>query len=371
MSHQFRSAVKISVKSLGVGYLSIQILPDEKPLWSFVRGAFIAPRSTNFRDRIAQRFGPRLRRLVAIALSIAVLYTSGCVADDEVDKATTQFVQASTTLTQGYQALLTNANTIEADNYIDNQIFAGAQIDSVGLSGSAVITTNEIQLRTAALKALTDYTTTLATLAANKPDAQIQADAATASSSLKTLTTDATNVFDKPAKGAKTPDFASPVSDAVTAIGDVLKLIEDHRAASAIRASIEQNDTKISPLYSVIEQESSYYFDRETATTNLYGVALFSTYDKIRKTGNPAELMQMGDRFKEYEKDSAALIASDPTGATNAFEKAHIALVKLITAKPGDKKTSLATLIAEVKSFAAEVKAPSKGSNSPSGATSN
>jgi hypothetical protein len=297
---------------------------------------------------------------------ITVLCISGCIGDDEIDKATTQFIQASSTLTQAYRTLLTNANTIEADNYVDKQIFAGAEINSVGIDASAVITPSEIQLRTAALNALTDYNAALATLAANKPAAQVRADAATASASLKTLTTDATSVFDKPARGAKTPDFASPVSDAVTAIGDVLKLIEIHRAASAIRASIQQNDAKITPLYHVIEMESAYYFDRETTATHLRGETLFPTYAKIRVTGSPAELMQMGDRFKEYEKDTAALSASDPTQSINAFENAHVALVNLITAKPRDKKKSLAALIAEVRSLAAEVKAPSKSANSTS-----
>jgi hypothetical protein len=309
---------------------------------------------------------------MSVVVAVAVFFClSGCVADDQVDKMTAQFVQASTTLTQAYQTLLTNANSVEAENYIDGQLFAGKEITSVGLNDSALIRPDEIKLRTAALKALTDYTTALAALAANKPAVQIQSDAAKANTSLKTLTTDATGVFAKPAKGGKAPDFAGPISEAVAAISDVLKLIEDHRAASAIRASIEKNDAKITPLYKVIEQESTDYFQRQTVTTHQYGLMLFSTYDEVRKTPNSVELLQIGDRIKQYEKDSAALSVSDPTQAINAFEKSHLAVVNFITAKPSDKKMSLATLIAEVRSFAAEVKTPSKDSTSTSDTKSN
>jgi hypothetical protein len=313
------------------------------------------------------------RSKVPVVIALAGLFfLSGCVADDEVDKATTQFVQSATTLTQTYQGLLTNANTVEANNYIDNQTFSAGEISNVGITGSAVITANEITLRVAAIKALTDYTAALATLAADKPSAQIQADAATANGSLKTLTTDATSVFDKPAKGAKTPDFAGPISNAVTAISDVLKLIEDHRAASAIRASIAQNDPKITPLYEVFESESAYYFDREVTATNDYGVILFSTYDTVRKKApvDQAALLQISNRIKQYERSSDALSSSDPTNAIKLFESSHAALIKLITTK-ADKKTSLASLIAEVKSFAAEVKTPSKSSTSTSNKKAN
>jgi hypothetical protein len=214
------------------------------------------------------------------------------------------------------------------------------------------------------VKALADYTTALATLAANKPAVQMQTDATKANSSLKTLTTDATSAFDSPAKGAKAPDFASPVSDAVTAMSDVLKLIEDHRAASAIRASIEKNDAKITPLYRAMEKESKDLFARQTDTTTLYGERLFLRYEQARIAAHPSELIPIGERIKQYEKDSVALPASDPTSAINAFEKSHVALVNLIIAKPADKKASLTTLIAEIKSFEAELKSPSTTSAS-------
>lgn len=313
----------------------------------------------------------RIPSLVVICAFAGVLCLSGCVADDEIDREIAQFEQSSTALTQAFQTLLMNANTVEANNYIDNQTFSASQIDNGGIQNSAVITNDEIRLRTSAIKALSDYTTALATLAAGKPSAQIQANASTASNSLKTLTSDSSAAFSKPSKGVKTPDYSTPVSAAVTAIGDVISLIEQHRGVAEVRKSIEENDPKIKPLYQVIEVESAYYYDREQQGVSLTGVTLFADYNKARVAVpvNQAELLQLSDRIKQYQKDSAALKASDPTKAIACFENAHDALIKLILAPKDKKKESMASLIAEVKSLAAELKTPSK--NPGLGANSN
>jgi hypothetical protein len=312
-------------------------------------------------------FSRHKRRLVFVSALAGLLSISGCVADDEVDKATTQFVQAATTLTQDYQTLLTNANLVEAHNYIVNQTFAAAPIDDPGIKSSAVLNAGEIKARGDAIKALTDYTTTLATLAAGKSGDQIQADAATASSSLKSFTTDLTALVVTPPKGAKAPDFATPAATAATAIGDVLDVIEKHRSASAIRASIKNNDAKITPLYEAIVKESTFYFQRQTSQLGLVEITILQRYNTAitAKSIDQVQLLQLSDHLEQYEKDFAALPTSDPTAAIKGFESAHAALVKLVTAaKPEDKKNLLAELIAQIKSFAAEVKTPAKSSSS-------
>ena len=303
----------------------------------------------------------------ALAIAIGVLCLTGCISDDDVDKATTAFVQASTTLTGAYQTLLLNANSLAENHYIDQQTYKALPIDGDGIQQSAKLTDAEIKLRTDTIKALTDYITALGTLASNKPAAQIQTDAASASSSLKTLTTDATTAFDTPAKGAKAPDFAGPVSIAATAIGDTLKLIESHASASEIRKSIEENDPKITPLYKVIEKESADFFSLQKNDLRDTGTSFLSDYETARnaKPVNQADLLQLSDRIKQYEKDAAALPTTDPTKAIGDFEKSHTALVKLITAPADKKQFALADLMAQVKSFVAEVKTPSKDSTSP------
>jgi len=324
------------------------------------------------------RVSPRRTSLLVASSLIASLCLSGCVADDEVSKAVAQFDSASTALTQEFQTFLNNANTVEANGYIDSQAFTAGTITPSGMQAVAVITPNEIKLRGSAIKALADYTSALATLASGKSAAQIQADAATASTSLKTLTTDATAKYVTVPKGGKAPDIGTPVSLAVTAMGDVLRLIEQHRGVEQVRQSIALNDAKITELYKVIEGESTMFYARQKATTEQTGVILFADYKdvstpKLKDPTKPAsitnplvpvdkaELLQLSDRIKQYEKDSTALPSTDPTSAIKAFESAHTALVALISAtSKNDKETALEKLMAEVKSFAAEVKTPTK-----------
>ncbi len=314
------------------------------------------------------------RRLLLVSTFVGVISISGCVADDEVDKATTEFVQASATLTQSYQALLMNANLVEADDYIITQTFLAGPITKPGIEKTAVLTNVEIKARTDAIKALTDYMTALATLAAGKPGAQIQADAATASTSVKSFTTDLTSVAVKTPAGGTAPDFASPAAAAATAIGDVLKVIENHESAKAIRASIKDNDGKITPLYQAMETEAAAFFQRQTTAMNTVNITLIGKYN-VTIANSPIDqafLLKLSDRLRQHQKDVVALSTSDPTDAIKGFEATHVALVKLVTAdQSAEKKKFLAELIAEIKSFIAEVKTPSTSSSTGTSASSN
>jgi hypothetical protein len=326
----------------------------------------------------------RSKPLCILSLA-AIVCLSGCVADDEVDKATAQFTQNSTLLTHAYQTFMTNANTVEANSYMDNQVFYfdpkatavdklpfhPAGINDSGIRQSELLTTQEIALRTTLIKALSDYTSALATLAANKPATKVQTDFATVNKDLKTLTTSATTAFDAPAKGAKAPNFADPVSYAVTGIAAVVAVIQNHEDAAAIRASIKQNDAKIAPLFAELELETTGFFDRSTTAVHGTHIMLLSAYETARTAPsvNQADLLQITDALKQNAKDEATGAASDPTKAIKAFEDAHAELVKLVTDPQVDKKAALDRLIAEMKSFDAEVKTPSKSSTSGSPTT--
>src|ERR1700677_2697358 len=136
---------------------------------------------------------------------MTLVLLSGCISDDDYVKAVTQFEQSSNTLIQAYQALLTNANITEENHFIDSQVFEAKAIDPASIRDQDLLTADEIKLRTSAIKALADYTTALATSAAGKQADQIQTDTTKASSSLKTLSSDATTALAHPTKGSKTP----------------------------------------------------------------------------------------------------------------------------------------------------------------------
>jgi hypothetical protein len=287
---------------------------------------------------------------------VATLTLTGCITDDEYSKAVTQFQQSASTLQQAYQTLVTNANLIEANNYIDEQAFEAKPINPADMAKTAVMTQDEIKLRASAIKALTDYTTALASLASGKPSTTVEANAKTASTSLKTLTTDATTAAAAPSSTSTTPNFASPISAAVAAIGEVITLIEKHKGEEEVKASLTKNEPAIKELYRMIAVESSGLYAREKTTVGGTGVRLFADYGKdIQAHADPAQILQLSDRIKQYEKDSAALAGTDPAPAIAGFQKAHDALVKAILAPKDQKKESIADLIAAVKSFAGDV----------------
>ncbi len=109
-------------------------------------------------------------------------------------------------------------------------------------------------------------------------------------------------------------------------------------------------------LFQAMETESAELYERQKQSLGSTGVQLFADYNLAAKAkADPAQLLELSDRIKQYQSSESALNAADPAGAIAGFQKAHDALVKLILAPKGEQKQSLASLIAAVKSFAAEV----------------
>jgi hypothetical protein len=295
--------------------------------------------------------------ILLLCLFIALVPLSGCISDGDYDKAVTQFERSSNTLIQAYQSLLTNANITEENHFIDSQVFEAKAIDPSSIQNQDLLTPDEIKLRTNAIKALANYTTALATLAAGKPAAQIQTDTSKASSSLATLSTDATAALAHPTKGSKTPDYSAPISSAVSAMGEVITLIEKHHGETEVKESLRKNDPQLKALFDLISKESTDLYERRKSTLGATGVMLFHDYDTERKASpiNPALLMELSDRIKQYQKDSTLIGDANPADAISAFQKSHDALVDAILAPKEKKKESLAQLIAAVKAFASEV----------------
>jgi hypothetical protein len=118
-----------------------------------------------------------------------------------------------------------------------------------------------------------------------------------------------------------------------------------------------------------LETEASGFFQRATTDANTFYLGVLGSYNTAiaAKPVNQVQVLQISTQLQQSEKDLAALSTSDPTAAINGFGSSHAALVKVVSAKTTEeKKKFLAELIAQVKSFVAEVKSPSKGSSSPS-----
>lgn len=299
---------------------------------------------------------PKLSRL-SLLLTLTLL--TGCITNDDYSKAVTEFQHSSARLTSEYRSLILAANLTEQNAFIDEQVFEAQAVDPATIQAHALLTEDEIALRTSAIKALADYTSALATLASGKPTAQIQADAAKASTSLKTLTIHTSAAIAKASPDSKTPDYSGPVSTAATAIGDILSLIERHRGEAEVKESLRKNDPQLTALFDLLSRESTLLYERRKSALGQTGIIVFRNYAvaRARTPSNSVELLQLSDRIKQYERDTTRIGASDPTLAIESFRDAHDKLVKVILAPKDQRKLSLAELIASVKSFAGEVAA--------------
>jgi hypothetical protein len=295
------------------------------------------------------------RRTLSALLTLFLLV--GCVPDQDYTPVVTQFQQSAATLAQAFETLLANANLVEYEHYIDTQAFDHARLTPAAIDSRAIITPEELKLRSDAILALAQYTTALATLAQGKHEAQIVEDAGTASTSFSTLATDAQTAAADHHLIASTADYAGPISDAATAAGIVLGLIERHRTHEEIRSSIEKNDPALNALFSLLGSESQAIYERQKSAQSAQGVLLFTSYNReiAQPTPDKEYLFQLSDRIKQFRRNQALVAQSNPTPAIAAFKKSHDALIAVILAPKDAKPKSLTALVASVKSFAAEV----------------
>lgn len=307
-------------------------------------------------------------RRALLALVILLLLT-GCVPDQDYTPVVRQFQQSSDTLARSFHTLLINANLVEYEHYIDTQTFDRAQLAPAEIDSRAVITPEELKLRSDAILALAQYTSALATLAQGKEEGQIVADATTASTSFSTLATDAQTAAAAKHLIPSTADYAGPISSAASAAGIILGLIERHRTHEEIRQSIEKNDPALTTLFDMIGTESQAIYERQKSTQRAQGILLFADYNREITQPNPDKdyLLQLSERIKQFRRDESLVVQCDPTAAIAAFKKAHDALVAVILAPKDTRPRTLAELVTSVKSFATEVEPLADGVQTKSG----
>ena len=299
---------------------------------------------------------PRFRT-TALTLTLLLLVLSGCVPNQDYGPVVVEFQQSSVTLAQSFQTLLANANLVEYEHYIDTQTFDRHQLAPAEIDSRAIITPEELKLRSDAILALAQYTTALATLAEGKREAQIIQDANAASTSLSTLSTDAQTMASHHHLLATTTNYSGPIAAAASAAGKILGLIAKHRSREAIRDSIAKNDPELSALFDLLARESRSIYQRQKSTQSAQGVLLFNDYNgEIAKaTPDKDHLLGLSDRIKQFRRNQVMIAQADPEPAILAFKKSHDALIAVILAPKNARPQSLTELVASVRSFAVEV----------------
>lgn len=297
------------------------------------------------------------RRFLPSAALLAVLLTSGCFTSPDFGPAISQFQQSSRTLERIMGTLLSHANTVESEHFIDTQTFEHGTLAKPEIESRDVITPEELALRRSAIKALSEYTVALASLASGRSEAEISKDANAASTSMSGLSKDALALGSKshPAWAAK--DYPGIISGATRAAAEILTMMEKRHSRNEIRRSIEKNDPAMKSLFEMLSNESKDIYEREKSTQSSEGVFLFQRYNTevAKPTPDAAYLLTLSDRIKRFRRSQDLLRRSDPTPAIEAFQQAHDDLVAAIVAGDTKKPETIADVLAAVKEFSAEV----------------
>jgi hypothetical protein len=320
--------------------------------------------------------GLRPRRALALLVGFVVLLVA-CGPDD-YQKPIKEFQDSANIVIAADRIFLANANTIEENLFIDQQIFERKLFGPADVQGRTIITPEEIKLRTDALDALSQYTTSLATLANGKPDTtsgeKMKASSSSLESSAAKAGSQAPSSKEQKAFGEK---FSGLANTAAAAIGAVAQAILQHKARIEIKKSVQTTDKDVTALIAFIGDDAQGFYLRQQSQLGIYGVQLYKIYqcevdvqERDGKTpsdaevqicwhpkdyqADPALLLTLSDRLKSYRQQQAILEKANPQPAIAKLQKAHEALVAYVTADKNSK--NLSTVIDEVNSLVAATK---------------
>jgi hypothetical protein len=318
----------------------------------------------------------RARR--ALALMVGFLLLLAACGPDDYQKRLKDFQDCASTVIIADRAFLSNANTVEQNLFIDQQIFERKPFGPADVEKRTIITPEEIKLRTDALDALSQYTSSLATLANGKSDTTTGQNMKASSSSLQSSATKASSqTVSTEKQKAFNEKFSGLATAAAAAIGAVAQAILDHKAHNEIKKSVRATDKDVTTLIAFIGDDAQGFYLRQESQLSIYGVQLYKIYqcevdvnERNDKSPNdsdvnicwhpkdyqadPALLLTLGDRLKSYPQQQEILVKANPQPAIVQLQKAHEALVTYVTADKNS--TNLSGVVNEVNNLVTAAK---------------
>lgn len=290
-----------------------------------------------------------LSRILVSSATLLLLLQLGCGPQD-YQQPIQGFQDATAVVVNCTRVFLNNMNTIEQNSALDNLVFEQKPLNLPELNKITIITPEEIRVRTDALDALSQYTSTLAQLAQGKEASAVGDSTAKLSSSLKTLADDAKKLPANKGTGLDNPKLSGLLSAAATAVGAVAQLIVQQKARHEIERSVEENDAAVTELIQQISDESMGAYLRQQSLLGAYGDQLSKDYEKeLRGHADPILLLGFAKVIKGYRAQQVQLAQANPSPAIDKMRKAHEALVTY--AKSGKTPKTLTDLVRTVQEF--------------------
>jgi len=271
------------------------------------------------------------------ALAVCFLCQSGCGPED-YQKPIQQFQNASTVVINSSREFLSNENAVEQNKVLDDLVFERKPLNLPEIDKIEIITPAEIKVRTAALDALSQYTSNLAQLAQGKAGTAVGDSTKKLSDSLKTLADDAKKLPATKTTFLDNANFSGVATAAASAIGAVAQLIVEHKARRELEGSIVENDAAVTTLIQLISDDATLSYERQKNQLGAYGSQLSKDYeDELKGKSDPMLLLNFAKTIKVYRAQKVLLSNANPAPAIDQMKKAHKALVSYVTSKKTPK----------------------------------
>jgi hypothetical protein len=286
-----------------------------------------------------------------VSMVVVLFFQSSCGPED-YQKPVQQFQDASTVVVNASREFLNNENTVEQNKVLDDLVFERKPLNLPEIDKIEIITPEEIKIRTAALDALSQYTSYLAQLAQGKSGIAVGDNTKKLSDSLKTLADDAKKLPSTKSTFLNNAKFSGVASAAASAIGAVAQLIVEHKARHELERSIVENDSAVRALIQQISDDATLSFERQKNQVGVYGSQLSKDYEtELKEKSDPIFLLNFAKTIKTYRTQKLQLSNANPAPAIDKMKKAHEALVAYVVSDKNPK--TLAELVTAVQNFVA------------------
>ena len=303
-----------------------------------------------------QRWTYRFFTLLLLALAVAF---SGCATTASYKAPVGNYKEANTLVVDNTRAIITQANQVERDIYIDRQVRHHARIDMDGIHDAEVFSQDQLAARLQALDTIDAYGTLLLRI--------VNAEAPqTIAETSGTLAKDATNLLGMMAKlqGKSDVAFKNASDPAANLVSQVAGLAMEQKTQEALKAAVEAGYEPMRSLVAVLSEETYGAYKRKRAQLLQEQRYLLEDYDAELKKGaslSESTLKKNAEQIKAQLNTWEASAEANPDLLFAAMAKAQEALLAYVrsdkTLKDTDDFSSaMANYLARVKQVGASIK---------------
>ncbi|WAK00533.1 hypothetical protein [Methylobacter sp. YRD-M1] len=281
---------------------------------------------------------------------IAACVTAGCADQTAYRAPVSTFQDASSVMVHSARIYLTQLNKVERDAYIRRQAANNQHIRLNEIEKTQSFSPEEIAVRLEALNGLSRYGELLGQLANSDAPEKITAGASDLAHSLQKLSSDVSQLAEKPANNK----FVNSTGPVVQIVGEVARIAAEKKIQAALDHAILAGEEPIRNLIHAIRDDITIAYERKRNALSAQRVDYVDAYeDTVSAAGNSNydQRKQRADELIAYLDVWESFPLTNPYEGLNAMADAYSALVAY--AKSPKAPTDLSSLADQVELFAA------------------